>query len=256
MQYHFEKVTLLVTHYNRSSSLENLLRSFDSIDVVFGDIVVSDDGSREEHLSKLRSLAEQLPFRLITTEKNRGLGNNINKGQDAVQTAYTLYVQEDFEPADDFGLHFTDALSFMEERAELDMVRFYAYFKYPHLKNAQKGFAEMVFKLGYPGYKKFYYYSDHPHLRRSSFLQKFGRYKEGVKGDIMEYGMMLSFLQHKGKALFYLDFRNLFFQKNSAEEPSTMKRDFWRNSNNFVVHIARELYRHLKFNRDYLFKKF
>jgi glycosyltransferase involved in cell wall biosynthesis len=71
MSYHFENVTLLVTHYNRSSSLENLLRSFDSINIVFGDIVVSDDGSREEHLSKLESLSKQLPFRLITTEKNR-----------------------------------------------------------------------------------------------------------------------------------------------------------------------------------------
>jgi glycosyltransferase involved in cell wall biosynthesis len=256
MPYHFGNTTLLITHYNRSSSLEHLLRSFDSVGVVFGDIVVSDDGSGEEHLSKLRSLTKEFPFRLITTVKNRGLGNNINKGQDAVQTPYTLYVQEDFEPANDFGVHFTDALYFMEQRADLDMVRFYAYFKYPYLNNPEKGFAEMVFRLGYPGYKKFYYYSDHPHLRRSSFLEKFGRYTEGVKGDVMEYRMMLSFLQHKGKALFYLDFRNLFFQKNSAEEPSTMKRDFWRNSNNFAVHLTRELYRHLKFNADYLFRKF
>ncbi|MDB5211240.1 MAG: hypothetical protein JWQ30_2067, partial [Sediminibacterium sp.] len=248
--------TLLVTHYNRSSSLENLLRSFNSVGVAFGDIVVSDDGSREEHLSQLRSFAKELPFRLVTTEKNRGLGNNINKGQDAVNTPYTLYVQEDFEPAADFGSHFTDALHFMEQRSDLDMVRFYAYFKYPYLKAPEKGFAEMVFRIFYPGYKKFYYYSDHPHLRRTGFLQKFGRYTEGVKGDVMEYRMMLSFLQHKGKGLFYLDFRNLFFQKNSAEEPSTMKRDFWRNSNNFAVNIARELYRHFKFNRDYLFRKF
>lgn len=256
MSYHFENVSLLITHYNRSSSLENLLRSCAAAGCAFGDIVVSDDGSREEHLSRLKELQKELPFRLITTEKNRGLGNNINKGQDAVKTPYTLYVQEDFEPARDFGLHFTDALQFMEERADLDMVRFYAYFKYPYLKKPVKGFAEMVFRIYYPGYRKFYFYSDHPHLRRSNFFDKFGRYAEGVKGDVMEYRMMLSVIQRKAKALFYLDYRNLFFQKNSAEEPSTMKRDFWRNSNNPAVYIARELYRHLKLNRDYLFRKF
>lgn len=256
MSYHFADVSLLVTHYNRSASLENLLRSFAAIHCTFGDIVVSDDGSREEHLSRLVSLQKELGFRLITAPKNSGLGNNINKGQDAVRTSYTLYVQEDFEPAQDFGVHFADALTLMTERPELDMVRFYAYFKYPYLSNPVKGFAEMNFKLWLPGYKKFYLYSDHPHLRRRNFFERFGRYAEGVKGDVMEYRMMLSVLQNNPKALFYLDYRNLFFQKNSAEEPSTMKRDYWRNSNNFAVAIARELYRHLKLNRDFIFRKF
>ena len=40
----------------------------------------------------------------------------------------------------------------------------------------------MKFKIWYPGYKKFYAYSDHPHLRRSNFLEKFGRYSENTKG--------------------------------------------------------------------------
>lgn len=256
MPYHFDNVTLLITHYNRSSSLEHLLFTYKSIGCSFGDIVVSDDGSREEHLSKLKAVQAQIPFRLITTKKNGGLGNNINKGQDAVTTPYTLYVQEDFEPAADFGTHFTDAMQLMEQRPELDIVRFYAYFKYPYLEPAEKEFAEMIFRITLPGYKKFYCYSDHPHVRRSNFLQKFGRYTEGVKGDVTEYRMMLSFLQHKGRGLFYLDYRNLFFQKNTAEEPSTMKRNFWRNSNNLLVRAARETYRHLKLNYDYLFRKF
>ncbi len=256
MPYFFEQVTLLITHYNRSGSLEHLLRSFIAADCRFGDMVVSDDGSRKEHLDKLVSLADELHFRLITSDRNRGLGNNINKGQDAVKTPYTLYVQEDFEPAIDFGTHFTDALCLMEDRPDIDMVRFYAYFPYPYLEKPVKGFAEMVFKITRPGYKKFYYYSDHPHLRRSNFLQKFGRYAEGVKGDSMEYRMMFSFLQHKGKALFYEDYRHLFFQKNTANEPSTMKRNFWRNNNTWLINGIREVYRHLKFNFDYLFRKF
>lgn len=256
MAYHFDNVTLLVTHYNRSASLENLVKAFAGISVSFGDIVVSDDGSSDEHLSRLVELKDQYSFRLITTPQNRGLGNNINKGQDEAVTPYTLYVQEDFEPAADFGEHFADAVDFMEQRNDLDMVRFYAYFRYPYLGPVHKGFAEMKFRIWLPGYRKFYFYSDHPHLRRSSFLRKFGRYAEGVKGDVMEYRMMFSVLQRKGKALFYEKYNELFFQKNSAEEPSTMKRNFWRNSNNLAVRLARETYRHLRFNADYLFRKF
>lgn len=253
---HFPDVTLLVTHYNRSSSLERLLRSFHSIQCSFGDIVVSDDGSRHEHLNRLQVLQQQLGFRLITTPVNKGLGNNINKGQDAVITPYTLYVQEDFEPAQDFAIHFTDALEIMNENPDMDIARFYGYFKYPYLKPIRNGFSEMIFRLTLPGYKKFYCYSDHPHLRRSNFFRKFGRYTEGVKGDITEYRMMMSFLQHKGKAIYYDEFQSLFFQKNSSEEPSTMKRNMLRESQNPFIHIARELYRHLKLNTDYLFRNY
>jgi len=253
---YFAEVSLLVTHYNRSRSLERLLANFNDIDCSFGDIVISDDGSKAEHLDHLKLLQQEHNFRLITTPVNKGLGNNINKGQDAVTTPYTLYVQEDFTPADDFSQHFTDAIGLMQERTDIDMVRFYAYFKYPYLKAYKNGFAEMQFSLFNPGYKKFYCYSDHPHLRRSDFLKKFGRYAEGEKGDVTEYRMMMSFLQHKGKAMFYEDYRSVFFQENSASEPSTMKRNFWRESNNIVVHMLREAYRFTRFNYDYLFTKY
>lgn len=251
-EYTFNGVTLLVTHYNRSQSLEQLLKSFAQLECRFEDIVVSDDGSKPEHIAYLQSLQEQFTFRLITTPKNRGLGNNINKGQDAVQTPLTLYVQEDFTPAAIFPERFEHALRLMKERQELDMVRFYAYFEYPYLKNEDNGFYEMAFNLWKPGYRKFYMYSDHPHLRRTSFFQKFGRYIEGQKGDFTEYSMMMSFLKNKGKALFYKDYTGLFTQKNSEVEPSTMTREVWRQSDNFFLSQLRHLYRHLKFNFDYL----
>ncbi len=255
---YFPNVTLLVTHYNRSNSLERLLHSFERMGCSFGDVVVSDDGSQPEHIAAVRSLSQKMGFRLITTPKNRGLGNNINKGQDAVVTAYTLYVQEDFEPAMDFPAHFSDALSILEERKEIDIARFYAYFKYPYLKPLSEGFSEMRFSIWKPGYLKFYAYSDHPHLRRSNFFDRFGRYTEGVKGDITEYRMMMSFLQHQGKGIFYEEFRSLFEQKNSNDEPSTMtsSRNYWREADNGIVWLMREIYRHLKFNLDYLFRRF
>jgi glycosyltransferase involved in cell wall biosynthesis len=258
MDYHFSDTTLLVTHYNRSGSLERLLSTFESLGCKFGDIVVSDDGSRPEHLDKVVAMKNRYAFRLVTTPVNKGLGNNINKGQDAVKTPYTLYVQEDFQPSDIFPGHFQDALGFMREDPEWDIVRFYAYFSYPSLKPFKKGFSEMVYSFWDMNHLKFYYYSDHPHLRRSNFLEKFGRYPEGIKGDLTEYRMAVSFLQRKGKGLFFNDFTKLFFQKNSSDEPSTMERPNWRLSDNPLIKLSRLLYlryRWLKNSLDLVFMK-
>jgi glycosyltransferase involved in cell wall biosynthesis len=251
----FNSVTLLITHYNRSQSLKRLLQSFKTQGMQFGDIVVSDDGSRPEHLNKLKEIASQFNFRLITTPQNAGLGNNINKGQDVVITPYTLYVQEDFDPFPGYAEHLQDALDILEERSDIDVARFYAYYKYPYLTPLRKGFSEMTFKFTSPGYKKFHYYSDHPHLRRSTFLEKFGRYAEGYNVEKTEFMMTISFLKNKGKAIFYDDYKSLFNQLNSVAEPSTMKRSNLKLSDNFAITIVRDIYRHIKYNYDYLTAK-
>ncbi|WDF53683.1 glycosyltransferase [Mucilaginibacter sp. KACC 22063] len=244
--YQFDTVTLLITHYNRSQSLERLLKAFVKQEISFGDIVVSDDGSKPEHITYLQAIAPQYGFRLITTPKNKGLGNNINKGQDAVKTPLTLYVQEDFNPFPGYGKHLQDAVSIMDERKDMDIVRFYAYFKYPYLKPYRDGYSEMVFKIWYPGHRKFHCYSDHPHLRRSNFFEKFGRYREGLKGDRTEFLMALSFLKHVGKGMFYEDYKGLFDQVNSSDEPSTMTRSDFRTSTNPLVSFVRMIYRNVK----------
>lgn len=258
--FNFEKVGLLVTHYNRSRSLERLLTAFRNLQCSFGEVVVSDDGSREEHLSAVRQLQEQFSFTLITTPVNKGLGNNINKGQDAVTLPYTLYVQEDFEPSLLFPVHFADALSIMEKDKGLEITRFYAYFPYPYTKPYGQGFSEMVFHAEpwYTNHLKFYFYSDHPHLRRSDFFNRFGRYTEGVAGDRTEYLMSLSFIKNKARGIVYDAFTTLFYQKNSPDEPSTMERADWRQSRNPFVLALRFLYLKLKFLRwslDLLSKK-
>lgn len=251
MTQQFDKVTLLITHYNRSQSLERLLKTFNDQEIVFGDIVVSDDGSKPQHLDRLKAMAETYHFRLITTPVNKGLGNNINKGQDAVNTPYTLYVQEDFDPFPGYAEHLRDALSIMEERADVDMTRFYAYFKYPYLKPYRNGFSEMMFAIWKPGYRKFHVYSDHPHLRRSTFFNKFGRYAEGLKGDRTEFLMALSFLKNKGRAMIYDDYKGQFDQVNTSSEPSTMKRSDFRQSTNTFIALARGVYRNVKHTYEY-----
>jgi hypothetical protein len=88
-------------------------------------------------------------------------------------------------------------------------------------------------------------------LRRSNFFEKFGRYAEGIKSDVTEYRMMLSFLRNKGKGLYYEDYKGLFEQSNSDEEPSTVKRTAWKQKDGFFISMIRDLYRYLKFNYNY-----
>lgn len=252
---HFQDTSLLITHYNRSSSLKRLLENFKSLGIQFGEIVISDDGSKSQHLNYIKQIQPFFDFKLIQTVKNKGLGNNINKGQDAVTLPYTLYVQEDFSPKEELKEALINAHQFMEQDAELDIIRLYAYKPYPHLTPYNKGFSLMNFNLGLKGYGKFYYYSDHPHLRRSNFLNKFGRYAENENPEQTEYRMMMSFLQKKGKGLFYNNHKELFDHGNTEEEPSTMERG-WRRSKNPAIATARFFYRHLKFNTDYLFRDY
>ena len=244
LPYIFIGITLLITHYNRSGSLERLLATFLKLNCRFDEIIVSDDASRPEHLDKVKEMQSLYNFRLVTTPVNKGHGNSINKGQDLVTSPYTLYVQEDFVPSAEFPAHLRDALQFMNEDKALDYIRFWALAsKYPDLKPYGKGYSEMVFNFATTNHLKFYQYSDTPHLRRSTFFEKFGRYKEGLKGDVIDYKMAISFLQHKGKGLFFDNYSSLFSHENSHEEPSTMRPlTNWRQNTFFPIRFLRWVY--------------
>nr|MBC7614092.1 glycosyltransferase [Pseudopedobacter sp.] len=242
--YHYDNVELLVTHFNRSNSLERLLKAFKSLRTTFGNIVVSDDGSRLEHMAELKKLQNEYDFNLVMARNNKGLGNNINKGQDEIAKPYTLYVQEDFVPEPGFNDNFPRALEIMDTDESVDLIRFYAYFKYPYLKKYGPKYSEMVFSksLLKHDHLKFYVYSDHPHLRRSTFFEKFDRYKEGLSGDVTEFDMCLSFIKNGGKGLFIKDFKAMFEQVNTSSEPSTMERGSWKNSKNVFIKALRAVY--------------
>ena len=175
---------------------------------------------------------------------NRGHGHSINKGQDEVKTPYTIYVQEDFVPTDIAPEHIQDALQIMNEDKTVDYVRFWAYLTpYPYLKPYGKGYSEMTYSFWNADHLKFYQYSDTVHLRRSNFFEKFGRYKEGLKGDVIDYLMAVSFLQNKGRGLFYTDYTALFEHMNSDDEPSTMRElKNWRQSQNIFIRTLRQVY--------------
>jgi hypothetical protein len=62
-------------------------------------------------------------------------------------------------------------------------------------------------------------------LRRSTFLDKFGRYNEerALNIEQVEFKMAIAFLKRKGKVIFYEDYNGVFDQVNTLE-PSTMVR--------------------------------
>ncbi|UFH54288.1 glycosyltransferase [Spirosoma sp. KNUC1025] len=254
MTYIFNEVTLLITNYNRSLSLENLLKTLQKINCQFSDIIVADDGSESRHLDRIVRLQQSYSFRLLPSPYNKGAGHNMNKGQRAVKTAYTLFVEDDFEPGPQFPMILKEALTELRNRPDFDIVRFYAYFRYPYLKPYSANFSEMFFPSLATDYRKVHYYSDHPHLRRTSFPAKFGPFAEGFAPDQTEYRMCISFIQQKGKGLFYNDYKNLFTHNNSLEG-STITRLGWKNSRQPLIKFARTVYRQMKHNYDILFMK-
>lgn len=257
-EYFFPGVTLLITHYNRSSSLERLLHTFRELGCRFEEIVVADDCSKAEHRERLKALQPIYNFRLVTGEKNKGFPGNINQGQDAVKTPYTLYVQEDFVPLEGCAPHLADALQIMNERPDIDYIRFWSFYRYPSLKPFGKGFSETYYSPWNLSHYKFFMYSDNPHLRRSTFLQKFGRYQEQIDGNLSEYRMSVSFMQKKGKGLFYNEYDKLFDHRNSADEPSSFDRASWRSSQSPIFKLLRWgylRYKWLKCYKDYKFLK-
>ena len=241
--YVFKEVTLLITHYNRSRSLERLLSSLANLNCTFEDIVVSDDASRPEHLDEVKKMQSRYNFRLVTTPKNGGYGNCINKGMDKINTPYTLYLQEDFVPFDAFPKNFKNALDIMNEDQSVDYIRFWAIGKpYIDLKPYKHGFSEMVYRFWNMHHLKFYQFSDTPNIKRSTFTEKFGRYREGIHGDLTDYYMAISFLHNKGKGLFYNDYEALFSHDNSDEASVSRPLTHWKQNLSLPIRIMRFCY--------------
>ena len=247
----FENTTLLITHYNRSASLVKLLKALNDYKILFKEIIISDDSSHQEHLDAIRSVHSTYNFTLLESKTNGGLGYNLNKGIDAVKTEYLLYIQEDFYPTDLFFDRLEEAHNILKEDPNIDLVRFFSYFKLPFQRPYSDHFSTIDFHFFALNNKQFHIYSDHPHLRRKSFTDKFGTYPVGQRPDKTEYWMVIKFLQRKGKALIINDHQSLL-RLNNDEEGSTYQTNYWRQSNRFFVIWLRNLYRFVKYRFNYL----
>lgn len=249
---HYKNVTLLITHYNRPHSLERLLQSLQQAGIGFGAIIVSDDASESAHFKELQVLQAIYHFIIVPGIVNQGLGYNLNKGQRQVTTPYVLYIQEDFEFTPLFITELPEALALLQKDTGLDMVRFFAHFRYPYLVPYSTDFEEVAIPLLATNYNKIYAYSDTPHLRRAGFEQKFGSYREGINADRTEYHMCLSFIKNKGRCVISKHYAGLFRHQNLAEEPSTIHRPGRQFDNSFPLRTIRYFYRQLRYNFDLL----
>lgn len=251
---HFSEISLLITHFNRSRSLERLLSKIREHGISFQEIIVSDGGSDEKHLAYTQELQLQYGFTLLTSPENKGLGNSINVGQDAAKTPYILYIQEDFVPKKNIIPVLKDGLQIMEEESKWDLVRFYAFpwARHPYLKPYKKGFAEMKFYLApwYSNHTKFFSYSDHPHLKRKSFPEKFGRYYETLSGDVTEMKMCRSFIRNNGNGLYYENDSELFEHDNPEEEPGQVRETQLKHQNLRNIPVLRWVYLKYRMLRD------
>ncbi len=223
----FPSITLLITHFNRSKSLARLLGVLKQNEIIFAEVIVSDGGSNIKHLEAAKVLQAEHNFTLLTTDVNLGLGNSINVGQDKANTPYIVYIQEDFVPKPALFEALSNGLDIMEKEKQWDVVRFYSFpwAKFPYSKPYKKGFSELLFSLNpwYSNHLKFYVYSDHPHLKRKTFADKFGRYVETIDSDFTENSMCRTFLKKNGRALYYNNSHDLFEHVNSSEEPGLFR---------------------------------
>lgn len=255
---HFQNICLLITHYNRSKSLERLLASLQQVGCSFGELIIADDGSKKEHIEYIElELSKLYSFRIVKSPVNKGLGHNLNIGQAAATKPFILYIQEDFEPSSAFPQVLQLSEQYMQEDSSIDMTRFFAHYRYPYLKPFTKDdrFSISYFSYTATRYDKIYNYSDLPHLKRKDFSQKFGKFREGIAGDRTEYWMCISFMKKRGVVLFYNDYKALFTHANSDSEPSTMLRKQLSTSQNLFIKLLRTIYRQIRYNYDIFLKK-
>jgi glycosyltransferase involved in cell wall biosynthesis len=246
----YKDVTLLITHYNRATSLERLLASFKELQIAFAKIIVSDDASTAWHQEKLKALEKDYGLDIVWAAHNQGLGANLNKGIRRVGTEYILYIQEDFQIDPLFKTVLADSVKIMEEDKGLDLIRYFAHFRYPYLKPYKDEFEETAIPFFAKDFHKIYAYSDTPHLKRRSFKDKFGEYREDLSSDQTEYRMCISFIVNEGRCLINKHFKTLFTHENLPEEPSTVHRRRYQHSSAFLLRIARYWYRQVKYNFD------
>jgi glycosyltransferase involved in cell wall biosynthesis len=183
-------VSVLFITYNRSDLLEIAFRSirermdFGNLRVEF---VVSDDASDPAHLSRVRSL----PFdKHVLSAKNRGLGNNCNKGIAAADGQYILQIQDDCEFVGERTLVST-AMQILQADSEVGIVQLTQ--QTPDVIHKMRCFKDGTWYRIYEndgisrrrecGARP---YSDQPHLKRRQFCADIGPYLEGVPMTDME----------------------------------------------------------------------
>lgn len=190
-------LSVLITSYNRPNALSACLEAIKAMDFdIPYEVVVTDDGSKEEHISEIKTL-KGIDL-LLTSEKNKGLGANLNKGIKACKGPYILYCQEDFLLKKELVPALKESFLLLDD-GNLDMIRFQANYKFPSLNHV----SGHIYKIPHFSFKNFYVntfqYSDNPFVTKKEFYEEVGYYLEGERGDYGETEFAIRVLSFKRK---------------------------------------------------------
>ena len=187
-------VSVIVITYKRFDLLKRTIEAFQSkCKYPNLEYILCDDGSDKKTQEKMCALKFD---KFLMNEENRGLGYNINKGILAAKGKYIFQLEDDWFIDMDFGRDLNHnsskdfilaGLEIFEERSEIYMVRYWPIEcenwdikKYPShdLYTTDSGIKTKVFenKVVY----KYHVYTNRPHIKRKSFHEKLGLYKEDV----------------------------------------------------------------------------
>jgi GT2 family glycosyltransferase len=185
MSFNPKDLTVLFITYNRSDLLSISYQAIrNSRRLAGARVICSDDCSKAEHLDVTRGLGFD---RVVTTERNGGLGRNNNKGLRAADTPYILMVQDDCKMVNDEAV--CQAVQVLQADPSVGMVRLYGNPTYfPLIEKKAQGLSYWVADHTSQAYEevkqgpiRHRVYSDQPHVRRRELHEKvLGFYAEGV----------------------------------------------------------------------------
>lgn len=190
------KLSILITHYNRPSALEECISAIRELNIhISYEIVVSDDGSDAKNLDIVKTFQYD---QLIVASENSGLAANINRGLEACQGKYIIYCQEDFLLTGQLSLYLKDIIKLIDNK-KLDMIRLYANYDFPILKKIDEYVSEIP-KFRVENFLvNAFQYSDNPFLTTKEFYVTYGNYLEGTRSDYGEAEFAIRIFKSKAR---------------------------------------------------------
>ena len=99
-------LSVVIPVYNESKRLNNLkkISRFLNQQPFLSELILVNDGSKDDTLKKLKGFAEEFNFRIISYYKNKGKGYAVKKGMLAAKGRYRLFIDIDLStPIEEFN---------------------------------------------------------------------------------------------------------------------------------------------------------
>lgn len=246
-------VSVVFITYKRYDLLKLTYDSFKNICIYPNlQFVLSDDGSPQEIKDKMRSLFFN---KYLFSPKNKGLGNNQNRGITAADGEYTLHLQDDclcHGPGDFIEV----CLAVFDELPDVGYIRLWnkQNLSIPYdIHRLKNGLIVRVYDDTHNSNRpddRDYLYSDQPHIKRRSFHERLGLYQEDVSMNDMEIDFCQRFEQQGSiRGAWIEGYGNIFEhigreQTFNPHQRSANRRAWLENHA-----VLRFLYRLLRFGR-------